>query len=335
MVIASTGPLLMLIGSASSAQVSQDLRRSISGNWLWLNPLTGKTFTLDARWRLVNEDMDIKSRHYEAVFALDEGTANLVKLDVEWAGLVTYSLCSHGQVDLEGMGLVVMETGGFKDKATRTACTVRGGGVRSGEVVFGLVRALRKDDSPVIHSVLFTHTGDQTAVTRDVETLADQLMADVGSVESSGGVLRSYFWRNGLTGTVAELPGTWLLDETSISEGEVVSYIFVRESTRYGLSHKDAALVTGFPLPEHPDVEAAVQKELANVGDGNAPLKQELTPQGEPLYTFRDKGVEGHFILRKGKRNFWLLLWINNESGTAPGNLEEHELLSKLAATLQ
>lgn len=336
MVIASTGPLLMLIGpAASSAQLSQELRRSISGNWLWLNPLTGKTFTLDARWRLVNEDLHIRSKLNEAVFALDEGTTNLVKLDVSWGGLGNLALCSHGQFDLEGLGLVVMETGAFQDQATHAACTLQAGGIRSGEVVFGLFRALRKANSGVSHSVLLTHTGEKASVRRDVENLANQLMADAGSVESSNGALPRYFWRNGLTGKVAELPSGWVLAETTISEGDVVGYIFVRDSQRFGIAHKDSVLITGLPLSDQPEFEAKLQKELARIGDGIAPLQPALTSGGGTLYTFKENGVEGRIAFRKGRYNFWLLIWANNESATPPGNLEEHPVLNRLIPTLQ
>jgi uncharacterized RDD family membrane protein YckC len=333
--LACIGPLLMLTGEAStSTELSQDLRRSISGQWLWLHPLTGNTLTLDARWRLVNEYRSFRTARYEATFAYGEGTGNRVKLEVEWNSLWNGSLCSYGEFDLESIGLVIVETGRSDDEATRVACTVRGAGIIADAIVFGQARALRKGESSSVYRVLFTHTGDQASVSETVEGLANQLIAEAGLVESAGGILSRHFWRNGLTGKVAELPGNWELDRMSVTGGEIVSYIFVRRSKQYRQADKDGVLISGLPKANAPEFETAIQVGIKKLGDGDAQKIMGPTAEGDSLYTLHDKGVEGRVIVRNGKHHFWFLMWFNTESGTPPGSLEQHELLSRLLPTL-
>jgi len=336
MLLASMGPLLMLTGTAStSATLSQDLRRSISGQWLWLNQLSGSLVTLDSRWRLVNERINFPRGYYEVKFAFGEGDANVVKLSVEWKR-PSQSLCINGELDLQEMGFVVIQTGNFHDERKQTRCKVYGGSVHGDTVVFGKVDTFLKGKAGSAVYKVFSSTAQTSSyATEAVESLAARLLNEAGPFEDGNGNLDRYFWRNGLTGEVAQLPGDWMLHETVVAEGDYVTYTFNRWSgVGANYQTKDLAYVGGLAKNSSVELEDALQREIDKLTTDKQQVSKELLPGGDIRYTLHGNGRKTRMIVRGGKRYTWILIWEYVEASTAAGDLEQHALLSRILPTL-
>ncbi|WP_137805887.1 RDD family protein [Pseudomonas sp. G(2018)] len=338
MLLANMGPLLMLSGTAStSATLSQDLRRNISGQWIWLNQLSGSQLTLDSRWRLVHERMNLDLGYYDAKFAFGEGDANMVRLSVQWKRLPPTSLCINGEVDLQEMGFVVIQTGNFYDKKNQTQCTVHGG-ISADSVIFGKVDiSLKGKAGSVVYKVFSSSAQTSSYATEAVEGLAARLVNETGPFEDGNGKLNMHFWRNGLTGEIAQLPGDWMLHEMNVSEGDFVTYTFYRLTGDLftGLDKKDIAYVAGLAKNSSVELEYVVQQVFARLTTNKRRLSKELLPGGDIHYKLLADGQEGSIIVRSGKRYSWLLVWANSESRTALGSLEQHAFLSRIVPTLR
>ncbi|WP_415760841.1 hypothetical protein [Pseudomonas sp. LT1P18] len=339
LLLASMGPLLMLTGTAStSATLSQDLRRSISGQWLWMNQLSGSLVTLDSRWRLVHESINLPRGHCEAKFAFGEGDANVVKLSVAWKRPPPpLSLCIPGELDLQEMGFVVIQTGDFHDERTQTRCEVHGGGVIADTVVFGKVDTFLKGKAgSVVYKVFSSSAQTSGYATEAVEGLAARLLDEAGPFEDGNGNLDRYSWRNGLTGEVAQLPGDWMLNDMIVAEGDYVTYTFYRWSgAGKDFQTKDVAFLGGLEKNSPVKLEDVIQQLLDKRSTGKQQLSKELLPGGDIHYKLQGDGQEANMIVRDGKRYSWILVWTSIEAGAAPGSLEQHALLSRILPTLR
>jgi len=334
--LACIAPLLILAGQVSmTTELSQHLRRSISGEWLWLDPLTGNSLSLDSKWRLVSDQMSLNSSRYEVVFAFDEGTENQVKLIVGWDEKYNGPLCVMNESSIQNMDFVILKKGIVADGAMHDSCTVEGAGIKANSVVFGQARAVRKHRTSLTYQVAFKYNAAQDTIRGNIEGLADELMIEADSVEVEDGKLNRYFWLNELTGKTAVLPGNWQLDQKTVNEGGAVSYTFIKLSELIAIAEKkDAVVISGLPKPQLYGISSALQEDLEQKIFSDQSWEKEPTSL-EPRYTINYKGRKGRAIIRDGKRHLWLLLWINNESATPPGTMEEHELLGRLLPTLE
>lgn len=331
---ASAGPLLLLSGATpTSTALSQDLRRSITGQWLWLHPFSGRTLTLDAGWRLVHESAMMEQGFYDVSFARSDDSAQQVRLSMNWVRGAS-GLCLDGEFDLQDAGFVVIRSGEpGTDGDARGECSVRGGRLDGNRIVYGEVHVLRT--AGAVYKVFHSYADGSAAGRVASARMAAWLLAETRGIALEDNRLVRHYWRNDLTGELAALPGDWMLDERSISPDSVITYTFIRWPGGMGApAAKDAVFLAGVPKRSSADVESAI-RELVRRGGADGKLVRESSPTGEESYLVQGAKTAARITLRSGRSYVWVMAWANNESGAPPGSAGEHALLKHLLTTLR
>ena len=69
---ATCGPILFTWeaaaeGAPNRRSMTQDVRRFVTGSWLWTHPFSGRHFNLDARWRILSEYLSLDFFFFDQV----------------------------------------------------------------------------------------------------------------------------------------------------------------------------------------------------------------------------------------------------------------------------
>lgn len=312
--------------------VANDVRRSVTGKWTWLHPLSGKSISLDSRWRLLHESVWVRQGNLNATFAFGEGKDNLVRLSVEWRRHRPGSPCIAGELDMVEAGQVVISA---QENADAT-CAIHGGAITATGVVQSHSRSGGLGTKNSSYRVFRTFNQAQVAAEAEVNALAEWLNEQVASVRLGQDGIETHYWRNELSGVVAAVPGAWALDEVNVGAGPHVTYTFVRWPGKAGPpSRKDAVFVSGFSRSAQAEVDVALQEVLSGMSSNGGKVTRRVLDASDTLYEVVGDAHAGRLLTKFGAHSIWVLAWSNNESGTPPGSAEDHELLKRLLRTLK
>lgn len=309
---------------------TQALSRSISGQWTWLNLLSGTIHTLDSAWRLEQENF-YPGKSYTAVFAQGEGGDVSLTFRVYWRPSTLEPSCVLAQATVEDYTYIAT-TRTEKASAERLDCEIHGGTLAGGKPLRKSTKASYFPASGVYFLLVSTYPIGNDEAKEQVEDLASAMSREVGRGDFERGRLKSYFWRNDITGKVASVPSTWELYSLGLA-GDASVLAFVKWGPRDG-EFAGRSVLRCQPRYRGDDWRRASAAQFA---DGTWFGQFVWEPRGDPelsYYLLDNKQVRGRAVFLEGKTCGWTVIWENAEQRDVAHRIDEHELMRSLVATL-
>jgi hypothetical protein len=337
-VLVPFGSVLLLAAAitAGGTDVSQDISRAVTGQWRWLHRLSGESIALDTRWRVSNDHLFADSGEFGAAFSLAGTPNNRVRVEVEWREKQFMEPCDRAQIDMSAEGFLFLEMSRTKD-GSADRCRATGGKVSSAGVVHIVIDTVR--DRGIDHVIIQTYEEGNQDKRDAVQALAERLRKEIGREDAERGRLRSYHWRNELTGVTARLPGDWQFYSRLLNRSGGLTVEFRRYPTASRSPRVPSQVVTvsGFPwfLFEGKDDLQTKMEDLAQAQSKARTVVRRTLNAQETVSDVEWNASSAHFLSRVGGPLNWAVSWSDAEGGPKNGNPDQHELLKLLMPTIR
>ena len=311
-----------------STLTTQALSRSLSGQWTWLNPLSGTVHTLDSAWRLEQENF-YPGKSYTAVFAQGEGSDVSLAFRVYWRPSTLEPSCVLAQALVEDHTYLVT---GRSERAApqRLDCEIEGGTLQAGKALRKSTKAAYFPASGAYFLLVATTPVGNDEARADTEALRASLAPDVGQGQFEDGRLQAYFWRNDVTGRVASVPASWELYSLGIADG-AAALAFVK----WGATEAELAALRCQPRQRGDDWRRASAEQFAE-GRWFGQFAWQADAGDALSYSLLDnQQLRGRVFFLEGKTCGWTMIWENADAKDVVRDIEAHELMRSLVATLR
>jgi len=327
--------IIALIVLNLSANSGQDIHRALTGQWQWLHPLSGNELILDARWRILHDNMSVRKAQWIAVFAFDKDDDNRVLFELRTKPLSTgINACAVHQLSMENEGYVfvdvveIVQAGGHQ-------CSSAGGKLTRKGVIYARIEGRRGSQGD--QTITLVYPGADKGTRETVENLARQLDAERDKFDVAGGELRSYYWRNDLTGRIARIPIEWIFTERTVNANGSIMFTFMHRPLGTPATSKEMVAVIALPIDHFNtdlDTHSEFEKLYANATNGNQVTRRIIGPEGTTSRIHSKEGVM-HVWSQEGVLRIWAAAWNDLSDGAQMDELSLHPLLSQLRTTLR
>jgi ligand-binding SRPBCC domain-containing protein len=318
-----------------NANSGQDIHRALTGQWQWLHRLSGNELRLDARWRVLHDYMSVRGAQWSAVFAFGEGDDNRVLFDLRAKPPSTgMNACANHQLSMENEGYVFVDAVEIVQSGGHRCSSVGGKPTRKG-VIYARIEGRRGSQGD--QTMTLVYLGADKGARETVEELARQLDAERDKFDVAGGKLRSYYWRNDLTGRIARVPIEWIFTERRVNANGSIIFSFMRRPPGPPGTSKETVAVIALPIDHFNtdlDPHSEVEKVYANATNANKVTRRIIGPDETISRIHSDEGVT-HVWSRKDLLRIWVAAWNDLSDGAQMDDLSLHPLLSQVRTTLR
>lgn len=324
----------LLVMSSRGLDASQDVSRAVAGRWLWLHRLSGAMLPLDARWRTLHDHLRPGVAELSAVFAWGSGEHERIRVDTRRAAAAWRAPCDWQRTAMEEEGFLFLDEQRRRDGDTER-CRLSGGRPGPRGVVHVRIDGARGAD--LDYTVVQTYEPAREGAREAVLALGRRLLAEYGRHDMADGQLRSYYWRNDVTGERARIPGEWELYERILNVNGAVSFTFQRLAGPWPHTVVEDAAVMVLPLPafaHEPDLHAYVAQGLVDIVKGTRTTRRPIAPREWVSDVEAERGLY-HAWSREDVALTWAVLWRSPDGAAPIGTPDRHPLFAEIVKTMR
>jgi|GEM_PF-5248912 len=322
---------IVIIG-AKGIDAGQDLSRAITGRWLWLHRLSGEMITLDARWRVQHDRLDLRYGSWNAVFVFGTGDENRVMFDLDLGKNAQRkrftSPCISKQLAMEDEGFVFFKEIGLDGES----CIVSGGKPSSAGAVLVRIDGHRSGASD--YSLTQVYRYEDTQAREGVTALARRLWAEQGNVQGLDSPALAHYWRNELTGMVARIPGGWEYVQRNVNGNGSLVFEFQRIGPGAPI---EQLVLLAFPwdfFGYGTDPHASLEDLYLTETQSSHRLRRNLNTH-DRLTTGKMNSGEIHLWSGGAHFDTWAAVWDSGQSSLPTRDPMLHPLFRELQGTIR